>query len=413
MTADTALEAAVDRIAQLLEVRIGLRSDTTMRGRLVRAVREEATHRTQGAAVYAARLPEDEGALQCLLNRVTVQETAFFRHPDQFEVLIRDVIPGLRPPVRIWSAGCANGQEAFSLAMVLEEQGIPGSVIATDISTAALDRTREARYTLRELSGVSPERCARHFTRRGDRWQVDAPLRDRVKTLHHNLLDPVPPEVGSCDVVLCRNVLIYLSPGQVHLFLDRVADSLPPGAAFLVGAAETIWQVSERFTVTRVGETFVYRRRDPIPPSPGQPPLSDDPPAARVGAVRARASAVTARTSRAHRSAATGSGSGTGADPRDGEATGVLEKVAQDAVAAGDYDAAVVAFRKCAYLTPHDPMAQLHLGLALEASGDEGSAQRAFAVARRVLVEAGPDARPAGLKGYAPSELLRLLESKQ
>ena len=91
----------------------------------------------------------------------------------------------------------------------------------------------------------------------------------------------------------------------------------------------------------------------------------------------------------------------------------VLEKSAQEAIAAGDYDAAVVAFRKCAYLTPHDPVAHFHLGLALEAAGDEGSAMRAFAAARRVLAQAGTDHTLAGLEGYPPAELRRLLESKQ
>jgi chemotaxis methyl-accepting protein methylase len=412
MMADTAaLEGAVDEIAQLLQVRIGLRPDTTIRGRLVRAVREEALHQGEDPAAYSDRLREDEGALQRLLNRVTVQETGFFRHPEQFEVLTHDVIPGLQPPVRIWSAGCANGQEAFTLAMVLEEQGIEGSVIATDISTAALDRTREARYTSRELSGLSPDRLARHFTRHGDHWEVNAPLRDRVKTLHHNLLDPVPPEVRSCEVVLCRNVLIYLTPEQVRLFLDRVADTLPSTATFLVGAAETIWQVSDRFTATHVGETFVYRLRDAVPPSPDQPPRRELRSVPRVAAVTARANAVAPRRTRGPVAVRVLPSSH--AAPAAAETADVLEKVAQDAIAAGDHDAAVVAFRKCAYLRPHDPMAQLHLGLALEASGDRGSAQRAFAVARRTLLEAGPDVSPAGLEGYAPSELLRLLESKR
>jgi len=130
-------------------------------------------------------------ALQGLFNRVTVQETAFFRHPQHFQALARDILPALSRPVTIWSAGCANGQEAFSLAMLLEEQGIDGRVIATDISTAALQRTAAARYTGRELSGLSPERIAGHLTRTADTWHVNKPIRDRVSTLRHNLLDPL------------------------------------------------------------------------------------------------------------------------------------------------------------------------------------------------------------------------------
>src|SRR5439155_13384389 len=86
---------------------------------------------------------------------------------------------------------------------------------------------------------------------------------------------------------------------------------------------------------------------------------------------------------------------------------------AHDAIASGDYDAAVVAFRKCAYLTPHDPMAHVQLGFALQASGDQRSAQRAFAAARRALLEADPEETIAGIDGIATAELVRLLDSKQ
>jgi chemotaxis protein methyltransferase CheR len=221
-------------------------------------------------------------------------------------------------------------------------------------------------------------------------------------------------------VVFCRNVLIYLSPEQTRLVLNRIADALPHAATLFVGAAETVWQVSDRFKATHVGDTFVYQRRAVAAAPREQAPRRDAPPILRAGATRTgrKRSKDTARTRSGP--AATGESNsavnpthGSTADSQSNDQVAMLEKMAQDAVAMGDYDAAVVAFRKCAYLKPHDAVAQLHLGLALEASGDQSSAQRAFAAARRALVEAGPDASPAGLEGYAPSELLRLLESKQ
>ena len=172
--------------------------------------------------------PRAATPLQGLLNRVTVQETAFFRHPEQFEVLARDVLPTLPRPVKIWSAGCANGQEPFSLAMLLEEQGIAGSVIGTDLSTTALQRTVAARYVTRELSGLSPRRIARHLTRTRDSWQINPAIRGRVRTLYHNLLDPLPLEVQSCQVIFCRNVLIYLSPDHTRAFLRADRRHVPP-----------------------------------------------------------------------------------------------------------------------------------------------------------------------------------------
>jgi chemotaxis protein methyltransferase CheR len=413
MTNSHVLEAVVDRVAELLRVRIGLRPDSTMRGRLRRAIRDEASRDGHDLATYVDTLVVDSSALQGLMNRVTVQETAFFRHPEHFEVLARDILPALPQPVKIWSAGCANGQEAFSLAMLLEEQGVDGAVVASDLSTAALQRTTAARYTSRELSGLSPERLARHLTRTGDGWEVNKPIRDRVLTLHHNILDPLLPEMQSCQVVFCRNVLIYLSPDHVRAFLDRIADTLGPTAVLFVGAAETIWQVSDRFKAIHCGGTFVYRQPATSAVSTEDPPKRRTVPTDNVrmplkSSIRTAGTPVIAGESSSAARAARRSTS----QPQAAQQVALLEKAAQEAIAAGDYDAAVVAFRKCAYLAPHDPVAQLHLGLALEAAGDELSAKRAFAAARRALVDAGPEHSAAGLEGYATAELVRLLDSK-
>jgi chemotaxis methyl-accepting protein methylase len=410
MTNSQALETVVDRVAELLHLRIGLRPDKTLRGRLRRAVRDEASRHGHDATTYLDRLAVDGDALQGLMNRVTVQETGFFRHPEQFEVLVRDVLPELSRPVKIWSAGCANGQEAFTLAMILEEQDIDGAVVATDLSTAALQRTTAARYTSRELSGLSPDRLGRHLARVGDIWEFNQQIRARVSTLHHNLLDPLPPAVQDCQVVFCRNVLIYVSPDQAGLFLDRIADTLSSATTLFVGGAETIWQVSDRFKAIHIGDTFIYRERASGSGSVERPTQRERPtdprpvPTATAVALTARARRESAGpASRAERAPS---------EPQAAERAALLEKMAQDAFAAGDHDAAVVAFRKCAYLTPDDPMAQLHLGLALEAAGDEASAKRAFAAARRALLDTGPDHSLAGLEGYAAAELLKLLDSK-
>jgi len=419
MTTSRALETVVERVADLLHLRIGLRRDKTLLGRLRRAIRDEASRHGDDPTAYMARLIVDDAVLQSLMNRVTVQETAFFRHPEQFEALAGEVLPSLPRPVKIWSAGCANGQEAYSLAMLMEEQRVDGSVVATDLSTAALRRTAAGRYSGRELSGLSPDRLSRHFTRLGDAWEVDKAVRDRVSTLHHNLLDPLPLEVRSCEVVFCRNVLIYLSAEQVRAFLDRIADTIESSTILFVGAAETIWQVSDRFKAVHVGGTFIYRQREVGVVSSAQPSASKRPPRRPVlptdtgqtrprGPLPSRATPAAARTARER----VGEGEPTTAPRHEDEAAARLEKEAQDAIAVGDYEAAVVAFRKCAYLKPHDPLTQVHLGLALEAIGDHRSAKRAFDAARSTLAEAEPDQSPAGLEGYAAAELLRLLDSK-
>jgi chemotaxis methyl-accepting protein methylase len=423
VTGGEGLDIVVDSVAELLHRRIGLRPDQSLRGRLRRSIREEAARHGQDATSFLERLVTDGAALQALLNRVTVQETGFFRHPEQFEALVRDILPNLDRPVRIWSAGCANGQEAYTLAMVLEETGTDGCVVATDLSTAALHRTTAAHYSRRELSGLSHERLVRHFKSVADQWEVGKAVRDRVQVLHHNLLDPTPREVRGCHVVFCRNVLIYLSADQVGRFLDRIADELAPTTTLFVGAAETIWQVSDRFRAVRIGDTFVYRRE---PASPPRQPTGRGAPVSRARPMRAEPgrrrrpdseplpgrAQLAAEPPRTRRQAAQQEPVTVAHGAEDGDTT-ELEATAQRAFAAGDYATAVVAFRKCAYLRPHDPMAQLHLGLALEATGDEPVAKRAFAAARRILEAAGPDQVDVGLEGYAAGELIRLLDSKK
>jgi len=411
MSLDPALEAAVDQVTGLLNTRIGLRPEPTLRGRLRRSIRDEALAHGRDPQTYVSILLSQPDALQRLLNRVTVQETAFFRHPEHFEVLARDVLPGLPEPVTIWSAGCANGQEAYSLAMVLEEQGVAGSVIATDLSTAALHRTAAARYSAREVTGLSPARAARHLTSVGTNWQINDTLRARVSTARHNLVDPLLDRVRDSQVVFCRNVLIYFTVEHTRAFLDRVADVLPAGGYLFLGSAETIWLVSDRFDTVRIDDTFVYRRRaDPVSTvgldhnSQSSATSGRKQPAAprRVRSQgtpkRARSRPIPAASQPA--------------DTANLDSAQQLAAVGRQALTDGDFQPAIVAFRSWAYLAPDDAMAHLHLGLAFEAGGDQPSARRAFGAAKRAVLEADQATVEHALGGYSLDELLRLLDAK-
>jgi chemotaxis protein methyltransferase CheR len=421
MSNDTMLETAVDQITELLRAQIGLRPEPTLRGRLRRAVRDEASAYEQDLPTYLATVASHRDALQKLLNRITVQETSFFRHPEHFEILAREVLPTLPRPTRVWSAGCAHGQEAYSIAMVMEEQGVAGSVIATDLSTAALHRTTEARYTAREMTGLSPERTGRHLTRVGKDWQVNAAIRDRVTTLRHNLIDALPDQARYCHVVFCRNVLIYFTPEHARIFLDQVADALPRNGVLFLGSAEAIWPVSERFDTVRTGDTFLYRPR-PNTTVPSTVPLTtptrDDSSAPRTSDRTNRASrrsqVPTAQRARAatppRELPVTPSQLNTKADATD--ATRQLAETGQRALEARDYQPAIIAFRKWAYLAPKDAIAHLHLGLALESAGDKTAARRAYGAAHRMLLSSAPNSLDHAIDGYAAEELMRLLETK-
>ncbi|HZC74034.1 MAG TPA: CheR family methyltransferase [Jatrophihabitans sp.] len=393
---DSHFEQAVDHVAELLHGAIGLRPEHNLRGRLRRGLRDEAAAHGQDPAQFGRGLAVGTAEYQGLLNRITVQETSFFRHAEQFDVLVRDVLPQLPQPVNIWSAGCANGQEAYSLAIVLEEQRIPGAVLATDLSTSALRRTTAARYTPREVDGLSADRLARHLRFDGRTWQVNAAVRDRVRTMQLNLATDLPDGLAQYHVVFCRNVLIYFSQERSRRFLDGLAEALPPEAYLFIGAAEAIWPVTDRFESVRIRDTFVHRPRqprsapEPLRRAPAPPPRP---------AVTHRPRPVPRRP--------VASAQPVIEDPAE------LMRSGRAALESGEPEAAIVAFRKWAYLEPQDPLAHLHLGLAFEASANRESAQRAFAVARRLLGHADHAAVEAAIEGYTIADLSALLDHKE
>jgi chemotaxis methyl-accepting protein methylase len=402
-----ATEAAIDRVGAFLSERIGLRSEGTLRGRLRRSIVDEAAVHGEDPGAYVERLRRGGEALEHLINRITVQESGFFRHPEHFDILANSILPGLDRPVTLWSAACGNGQEAYSLAMLLEERAIPGSVVASDLSTAALARTAKAWYTTHEISGISQERRRLHLVEHDRGSRMNPRVQARVTSFAHNLVDDLPSHVGSCQVVFCRNVLIYLSAEHARAFLDRLADALAPGAYLFLGAAESLWQVSDRFQPVRLGGAFVYRRREPAgrshatssgPTKPWTKPSTSS----AVGSLPRPA-----RPARRARRIVTP------VDDGDLAQTASLAETGKVALAAGDHAAAIVIFRQWSYLTPDNPMGPFHLGLALEAGGHRMPAQRAFAVARAVLVGAGSEPVEQALEGFAREELVKLLDAKQ
>jgi chemotaxis protein methyltransferase CheR len=387
---------------------IGLHSDAAIRARLARAVADEADRLELEVEDYVALLAVDEQVLQHLLDRVTVQETAFFRDAAQFDALASVLLPDLArsgAPVRIWSAGCAHGQEAYSLAMLLEEAGVrEWQVVATDISTNALARTRAAVYSTREIANVSAERRARFLVRvdaeraasalspasltsfgrldADEFWMVKEDLRTRVEVRRHNVVsDPLPAEVGDFDAVLCRNVLIYLRRQDAHAFLDRLAERLAPRAHLFLGYSESLFGSSRSFELARVGEAFAYRASAPE----------------RLVATAASSVAPTG-ASNEHAVATSGfrppgavAGQGPlsaggaaldAAQPIEVEPPEVFVGDGHAAMARGDHATAVQSYRKAVFLAPDDAAHHEGMATAFAAVGDDVAAARSAAAAR-------------------------------
>jgi chemotaxis methyl-accepting protein methylase len=384
---------------------IGLRPEAAMRGRLERCLEEAAAAAAMGVLDFAGRLTEDSAALQLLCDLVTVQETWFFREEAQFEALaahLRDECAGR--PVTLWSAGCANGQEAYSLAMVLAASPVSSwRVVATDISTRALARTAAGRYTERELRGLDSELRSRHLRAVAGGYEISSALRENVEVRRHSLTAEAPPGApGGFDAILCRNVLIYLREHEVAGLLARFAAHLLPGQLLFLASSDAGGTTPPGFEVVRRGDAFVHRRRGGPDPEPAALP-------ARAATPRRGVAASRPPRPRAPPPPATA------APVRATAALPTLAELLADgerAIAAGDLAAAAIAFRKAAFLAPDHSAAHASLGLVLEAAGDGGAAARAFMAARAALARSDGAPAEGDLTGSDRGALAALLTAR-
>jgi chemotaxis protein methyltransferase CheR len=201
-----------------------------------------------------------------LTERLRVGETRFFRHRAQVEALRTRVVPELfereARPVRAWSAGCSTGEEAFTLALLMDEAAPREAweVLGTDLSPAAVASAEAARWPMARLEEI-PEAMRRHFTVE-ERTIVTRPeLRRRVRFETQNLLDPRHPR--GVDLLLCRNVLIYFDAVRRAQVIARLSDALKPNGWLFLGYSESLRNHEEaRLEPVRVGDTVIYRRRE-------------------------------------------------------------------------------------------------------------------------------------------------------
>ena len=185
--------------------------------------------------------------VEALLNN----ETYFFRDRQPFDLLAAQALPALararadKKRLRIWSAGCSTGQEAYSLAMMFAEdplkwQGWSIDILGTDVSSTVIDRARSGAYSQFEVQrGLGINQMIRWFEETDSGWRAVEPLRKPVRFQVHNLLEP-PPHPGDFDIVLCRNVLLYLSPDKKSLAFERLASAMAEDGWLMLGAGETV-----------------------------------------------------------------------------------------------------------------------------------------------------------------------------
>ncbi|WP_328702020.1 protein-glutamate O-methyltransferase CheR [Alicyclobacillus fructus] len=186
---------------------------------------------------YASALARDASLLRELLDRVTIQVSEFFRNPERWAEL-QTRLAAVHAPLRAWSAGCAQGEEPYSLAILCEELGLQADIWATDLDEGALQAAARGVYAPRSLANVSRERLQRFFEPVPDGWRVRSPVRRRVRFERHNLLaDPYPRDL---DLIVCRNLLIYLTDAAKQAIIAGFAESLRCGGLLFVGSTEQL-----------------------------------------------------------------------------------------------------------------------------------------------------------------------------
>jgi len=261
----TVSEHELSEIRGLIETRSGILFDDSRERFFSSRVREHVASRKLAHGTDLLRLILNSNVeYDALLQRLLTQETSFFRYPAAFEALEKKVLPELHMKkfwesprsLRVWSAGCATGEEAFSIAMTVADalefaDAWNIHILATDVSRQALDHAENGIYDARQLETISPRQRDLYFSRSGSQWAVKPRIRNMVTFAPMNLAQVV--YMGKFDCIFCMNVLIYFSEERQGQLMQRFYEYLEPGGYLFLGHAESVSKADVKF------ETHVYR----------------------------------------------------------------------------------------------------------------------------------------------------------
>ena len=234
-------------------------------------------------AISSDSLPPKE--VDNLLSNITIGESYFFRHSDQLESIIDDILPTLdermtyfSEPLRIWSAGCSRGEEPYTIA--IKNDSNKGSlrhrveIIGTDLNADVLKTAKKAKFKSWSLRDVPEYILARYFLREMDNYYLKDEIKKMVQFKRHNLADPIAHgpfgHDKEVDLVICRNVLIYFSKQQYKMALEKICEVLSPGGFLVLGPSESLFDFDLPLDQVKTGKTIAYRKRTKGVPSGGR-----------------------------------------------------------------------------------------------------------------------------------------------
>jgi chemotaxis protein methyltransferase CheR len=269
----------VRELQLLIEQRSGILFDESRERFLTTRVVEHMQHKRLSYGLELLRLVRGSNVeYDAMLERLLTQETSFLRYPGLFAALETRVLPELvgrkfwdkESALRIWSAGCATGEEPYSIALTLCDAAGLGSlpsanILATDVSREALERAEHGHYRGRALENLSRAQISAYFTKKGEQYEVKPALRAMVKFAPLNLAQPV--YLGRFDCIFCMNVLIYFSAELRSRLIQRFYEALEPGGYLFLGHAESVSDAPVKFQQSFVNGARLLQK--PLNPAAG------------------------------------------------------------------------------------------------------------------------------------------------
>ena len=395
-------------------------------------------------AALLLRLAEgDRAAIEALAFELTIGETYFFRHPHHFEFM-RDELRRLRAqrgkgdPIRVWSAGCSSGEEAYSMAIAALEALGPSAqdcveILGTDLNAACLERARGATYGEWSFRNVEPAVRARWFEPHESLFRITSAPRSMVRFASRNLLDGPPPTAAGdawsrgVDLIFCRNVLIYFDPASTEVVTEALARALALGGLMIPGPSDPLLR-SAQLVVSTASGLISYRRAPeeaaalavlrsrpaPTYTTPAAPPVARAPlarPAPLAAVVAGPTIAAAGPIDRARRLADGGDSAAALAlldaliagEPLREEAYALRAVLAQ---ASGDHARAAADADRAILVQSSFAFAHVIAGTARAQLGERAEARRHLRNAQRLLSALAPGAVVRGAGGVTARELL-------
>lgn len=203
-----------------------------------------------------------------LFDAVTTNETYFFREPQQLDVFVEDIVPkavGQKKTknLRIWSAACSTGEEAYTLIMMLAEKrsDLQAEIVASDISDAVLVSAKRAVYNSYSVRNMPAGYMTKYFKTEGQNYELGQAVKNPVRFANINLIDDrLTKTVGSMDVIFCRNVLIYFDDKAKQKVVANLYDRLTPGGFLFIGSSESLHNVTRAFRPVIIKKVVVYQK---------------------------------------------------------------------------------------------------------------------------------------------------------